>query len=213
MAGIFFGIVEALVSLIDSLGYFGIFILMAIESSFIPFPSELVLIPAGILTQRGKMSFFLVFLAGVLGSLAGALFNYYIAFYFGRKTINKLIDRYGKFFFIDRAGLEKTDKFFEEHGEITNFTCRLIPLIRQLISLPAGFAKMNIYKFCFYTIIGAGIWTFILIYLGYLFGDNLELIDKNLNIISWLLIFFVLLVIFIYLIVKKNRMKNKILLK
>jgi len=203
-------IVEWLVGLIDSLGYFGIFILMTIESSFIPFPSEIVLTPAGVLVQRGKMNFFLVFFAGVLGSLVGALINYYLAYYLGRKGINKLIAKRDKFFFLNEESLKKTDKFFHEHGEVANFTGRLIPIVRQLISIPAGFAKMNIIKFVIYTVIGAGIWTFILIGLGYLYGDNIELVKKNLGVIHWLLITFVLVIILIYLLIIKKRKNREI---
>ena len=205
MADLFKGVIEGLVGLIDSLGYLGIFILMAIESSFVPFPSEIILIPAGVLVQRGEMSFLLVFLAGVLGSLAGALINYYLAFYLGRRGVEKLIGKYGRVFLIDSEKLEKSDGFFERHGEVTTFVGRLIPVIRQLISLPAGFSKMNIWRFSIYTMLGAGIWSAILISLGYIFGDNMTVIEHNLNIISLLLIGFALFVVLVYLLIKKRK--------
>ena len=205
----FQNILNYVVELMSSFGYAGIFVLMAIESSFIPFPSEIVLVPAGILVKRGQMNFFIVMLAGVLGSLAGALINYYLAYFLGRKSVNLLIKKYGKIFFLDEASLIKTDVFFKNHGEITNFIGRLIPLIRQLISLPAGFAKMNIFKFSFYTVLGAGIWSFILIALGYWFEDNIELIHENLYYITLLLILLSLIIIIIYIIyMRRKRLWN-----
>ena len=201
-------IVEGLLAIIAKFGYLGIFIGMTIESSFFPFPSEIIMIPAGALIAKGEMVFIWVFLAGLLGSLAGALINFFLAFYLGRRTINFLILKYGKFFLLGKKGLERSDIYFKKHGEITTFLGRLIPVVRQLISLPAGFSKMNLFRFCLFTSLGAGIWTFILIYLGYLFGNNSELIKANMNLIFLVISIFLLIILISYFIWIKFRNKN-----
>ena len=172
-------IASFLVLIIKELGYFGIFMGMLIESSFFPFPSEVILIPAGALIASGELNFFLVFVSSLLGSLSGALINFFLALFLGRAFVDLLVLKYGKFIFINKEKLKKSDEYFKKHGEITTFIGRFIPAIRQLISIPAGFSKMNLLKFCLFTSLGAGIWALILIYIGYLFGNNSELIQRK----------------------------------
>lgn len=173
-------IAQTIVDLIFDWGYLGIFILMSIESSFIPFPSEIVLIPAGYLASKGDMNFGLIMLSALGGSMVGAFINYYMAFLLGRKILN----RYGKYFFIKTNTLEKMEDYFEKHGAISTFIGRLIPGIRQLISIPAGLSHMNLAVFSTYTALGAGIWALILVGLGYFIGENQELIDTYLKQIT-----------------------------
>lgn len=204
-------IITIILNLVDKLGYAGIFIAMSIESSFIPFPSELILIPAGALIKLHQMNFTLVIFLAVLGSLLGAEVNYQIGYKFGRKGVNKLIKKYGKFLFLNEKQVQKTDKFFEKNGKITTFIGRLIPVIRQLISLPAGFAKMKKKEFWTYTTLGSGIWSLILIYLGYFFQGNIQVIKKNENMI--LLVVLSLTIIIYSLIKYLNSRKNNIKVK
>jgi membrane protein DedA with SNARE-associated domain len=171
---------QDLVDLIFDWGYIGIFIMMSIESSFIPFPSEIVLIPAGYLASQGDMNLLMILLSALSGSMVGAFINYYLALLLGRKILIK----YGKYFFIKEKAVIKMDNFFDKHGHISTFVGRLIPGIRQLISIPAGIARMNLVVFSTYTAMGAGIWALILILLGYFIGENKELIDTYLKQIT-----------------------------
>ena len=171
---------QTIVDLIFDWGYLGIFLLMAIESSFIPFPSEIILIPAGYLASKGDMSITMIMTSALGGSLVGAFINYYLALTLGRK----ILKRYGKYFFIKESALDKMDSFFAKHGHISTFIGRLIPGIRQLISVPAGLARMNLVVFSTYTALGAGIWALILTMLGYFIGENQELINTYLKQIT-----------------------------
>lgn len=161
-----------LTDLIFRLGYPGITVLMAVESSFMPFPSEVVMPPAGYLAAQGRMNVWVVLGAGITGSLAGALINYYLAARLGRP----LLHRYSRYLLIREKSLERAEAFFRRHGEVSTFLGRLIPVIRQLISLPAGLSRMRLDRFALYTATGAGIWCAILTYIGWYLGRHAEVI-------------------------------------
>jgi len=187
-----------LLALISSWGYVGIFLFMALESSFIPVPSEAVMIPAGALAALGQMNIVLAFLAGVLGNIVGAIICYYIAFFVGRRGIESLSAKYGKYFLMSKDSITKTDVYFEKHGHITILIARLIPGVRHLISLPAGFSKMNIVEFITYTAIGSSIWNVVLLSLGFVLGRNSSLISQYLQLITIIVVVIAILVVGIY---------------
>lgn len=187
-------LVNWLLNTVGAWGYPGIFILMAMESTVLPVPSELVLIPAGYLAHKGEMSFPLILLASTLGSLAGASLNYILALWLGRPFLEK----YGKYFFVRPELLQKTDQFFLKHGAISTFTGRLILGIRHLISIPAGLTRMSFGKFSFYTCLGAALWSLILILMGYFIGGNEQLIKENLPVMTVILLSAVALLITVY---------------
>lgn len=152
------------------LNYFWITVLMAIESSFIPFPSEVVVPPAAYFacTEGSNLNIYLVVVFATLGALIGALVNYYLAVWIGRPLVYKFANsRFGHMCLIDEAKVVKAEQYFDKHGAISTFIGRLIPAVRQLISIPAGLARMNLAKFVLYTSLGAGVWNIILASLGY----------------------------------------------
>ena len=194
-------IANIIIESIGTVGYLGIFFLMFLESSFFPFPSEIVMIPAGYLAFKGEMNIYLAILAGVFGSVAGAIFNYYLALHFGRKFLLK----YGKYFFLKEESLNKLEIFFSRHGEVSTFNGRLIPGIRQYISLPAGLSKMNIYKFSLFTALGAGVWVIVLASLGYFLGSNEDMVKEYLHTATIIAIISVGLITLFYIIRAKTR--------
>jgi membrane protein DedA with SNARE-associated domain len=167
-------LIDGIVGLVQSWGYTGIFVMMLVESSFVPFPSEVALIPAGYLASQGKMDPVLAVLAGVCGSLGGALINYGLALWLGRGFLAWLA-RFGRWFALGQHHLDASERYFQSHGEITTFVGRLIPGIRQLISIPAGLSRMNLFKFLLYTSLGAGLWSAVLVVVGFLAGESEEI--------------------------------------
>ncbi|HEG8234743.1 TPA: DedA family protein, partial [Campylobacter coli] len=170
-------IISFIVETASAWGYLGIIILMTLESCFIPFPSEVVMIPAGYLAHKGDLDITLCILSGTLGSVLGALINYYICFFWGKNFVLK----WGKYFGINEAKFAKFEEFFNKHGEFSTFTCRLLPGIRQYISMPAGLVKMKLINFILFTVLGSAIWVAILVFLGYYIGQNEELIKTYLT--------------------------------
>lgn len=192
---------QDLVDLIFDWGYLGVFLLMAIESSFIPFPSEIVMVPAGYLASQGQMSLAMILTSGLAGSMVGAFINYYLAFFVGRR----FLELYGKYFFISNAALDKMDEYFLKHGHISTFIGRLIPGIRQLISIPAGLAKMSIVQFSVFTALGAGIWSLVLTLLGYFIGENQLLIEIYLKQITIIVLISLIILAFVYFVYQKKK--------
>ncbi len=162
---------------VNNASYLFVFIFMVIESSFIPFPSEVVVPPAAYLAiQKGDMSMLMVVLVATAGALVGALINYVLALLIGRPIVYAFADsRFGHACLIDREKVEKAEKYFDAHGAISTFIGRLIPAIRQLISIPAGLAKMNIGVFCLFTSLGALLWNIILAALGWWLSTQVTL--------------------------------------
>jgi membrane protein DedA with SNARE-associated domain len=195
-------LIDWLVATIGAMGYPGIFILMAMESSVFPVPSELVMPPAGYLAQRGEMNIWVAILMGTAGSLAGAYANYFAAHWLGRPLLLK----YGKYVWITEEKFAKVETFFHKHGEISTFIGRLLPVIRHLISLPAGLAGMPHGKFAFYTTVGAFLWVTILTWIGYVIGQNQELIMRYSHQALIGVIIFSVVLVAVY--VRRHRKKN-----
>jgi len=198
-------VISWIVNTVGQMGYLGIIALMFLESSFFPFPSEVVMPPAGYLAAKGQMSISLSIISGIVGSILGAIFNYIIAIKWGRGVMLK----YGKYFFLKETSLIKAEQFFAKHGHISTFVGRLLPGIRQYISLPAGLLKMPMIKFIIFTGLGSGIWVTILTYIGFLFGDNQALIEKHLNTTTILLAIFCFILVLIYILISKFRKTSK----
>ena len=202
-------LIHYLLGVTSSLGYLGIFVAMAIESSFIPLPAELIITPAAYLAFQGKMSVYLVVIFGVLGSLLGALFNYFVAYFLGKKLVYALVDkRWARLFLLKRETLVKAENYFLKYGEVSTFIGRMLPAVRHLISLPAGFVKMNLVSFSIYTVLGSAVSLSTLAALGYFFGENQMMLQRYYKEITITLIALVVLVILVVVLRKLVASKN-----
>lgn len=164
---------------VNNASYLFVFIFMMIESSFIPFPSEVVVPPAAYLAvQRGDMNIIMVVIVATAGALAGALVNYVLSLLIGRPIVYAFANsRFGHACLIDQAKVEKAEHYFDKHGAVSTFVGRLIPAVRQLISIPAGIARMKLWVFCLYTTLGALVWNGILAFLGWWLAQHVSLDD------------------------------------
>ena len=203
-------------TLLDNLNYGAILFLMFIESTFIPFPSEIVVAPAAYHAAAGELNIVLVVLFATIGADLGAIANYALAYYLGRPIIYRFVNsRWGKLCMLSTEKMEKNEKYFADHGAVATLTGRMLPVIRQLISIPAGLAKMNFWKFILYTTIGAGCWNCVLAALGWYLHTIVpeEQLNDKINeygeYIKWITISIFLVAVIIYFIVRHIRKKKQ----
>lgn len=195
----------------NNMNYYSITALMTIESSFIPFPSEIVIPPAAYIASKpgSHLNIFLVVLFGTIGALLGAFINYGLALWLGRPIIHKLADsKLGRLFLLSSDKITKAEVYFNNHGKISTFVGRLIPGIRQLISIPAGLSKMNLLSFTIYTTLGAGIWNAILAFLGYVAHGQADLINEYSHELSYGILGLIAIIAIFYLVkylIKRNK--------
>lgn len=201
-------IIDTVVWIVWSWWYVWIFIMMALESTMFPIPSEVVVIPAWYLVSTWEMNFFWVLIMWTWWVLLWSSLNYFFWYYLWEKVIKNLINKYWKYVFIKIESYEKTESFFLKHWAITVFIWRLIIVIRHFISIPAGIFKMNYLKFISYTFLWWFIWNMVLIWIGYIAWENKELISQYSKEVTIWLLFFIILTIWIY--ISKNSKKTNI---
>ena len=200
---------QFILHIIEQFGYFGVFFLILIENVFPPIPSEVILLISGFFSSYTSLSVFYMILASTLGSFLGAIILYYIGKIFNKERLKKIVNgRLGKILFLKENDIDKADEWFDNKGNKSVFFCRFVPIVRSLISIPAGMSEMQMGKFIIYTICGSMIWNTVLICLGYRLGSNwgyvLTILDKY-----QMVVIVILVIIFGYVIIKFYRKKRK----
>lgn len=195
---------EWITSTMSSLGYLGIALLMFLENLFPPIPSELVMPVAGFTVAQGKMEFAPVVLAGVVGTVIGALPWYYAGTILGEKRLEKLADKYGRWLTISSKDIKKAKRWFDRHGSKAVFFCRLVPGVRTLISLPAGMSSMALLPFLLYSTLGTLLWVGILTYAGYVLGNNYYLVEEYMGPISKIILVALIVTFFVWVVRRKK---------
>lgn len=163
-----------IINVISVIGYWGIFILMTLESALIPIPSEVTMPFSGFLIFSGKFTLLPVVLSGTMGNLVGSLLAYALGFWGQERVVRQVIKRWGKFLLITEDEFNRAETWFRKYGEVIVFFSRILPVIRTFISLPAGVARMNLFRFSLYTTVGSFLWSLFLTYIGFKLGENWE---------------------------------------
>lgn len=195
---------EWITNTMDSLGYLGIGLLMFLENLFPPIPSELIMPLAGLTVAQGKLQFAPVVVAGVVGTMLGALPWYYMGKILSEQRLKRLADRYGKWLTISSKDITEAKRWFDKHGGKAVFFCRIVPGVRTLISLPAGISNMRLVPFLLYSTLGTLLWVGTLTYAGYVLGENYELVEQYLGPVSKIVLF-ALIVAFIVWFVRRKK--------
>lgn len=200
---------QFILHIIEQFGYFGVFFLILIENVFPPIPSEVILLISGFFSSYTSLSVFYMILASTLGSFLGAIILYYIGKIFNKERLKKIVNgRLGKILFLKEKDIDKADEWFDNKGNKSVFFCRFVPIVRSIISIPAGMSEMPMGKFIIYTICGSMIWNTVLICLGFRLGSNWEYVLTILDKYQMLVIV-ILVIIFGYVIIKFYRKKRK----
>lgn len=200
---------QFILHIIEQFGYFGVFFLILLENVFPPIPSEVILLFSGFFSTYTNLSVLYMIVASTLGSFLGAIILYYIGKIFNKERLKKIVNgRLGKILFLKENDIDKADEWFDNKGNKSVFFCRFVPIVRSLISIPAGMSEMPIGKFIIYTICGSMIWNTVLICLGYRLGSNWEYVLTILDKYQ-IIVIVILVIIFGYVIIKFYRKKRK----
>lgn len=178
--------------IMDALGYAGLAFLVALENVFPPIPSEIILPLAGFNSSTGEMNVFLAIIAATIGSVVGAIILYYVGFYFGEERVRYIVNRWGKWLGFKDSDIDKADEWFDKYGGFAVLLCRVVPILRSLISIPAGLRKMPLLTFTLYTTAGSLVWNTLLIFAGYLLGDNWDHVEEYVGVLQYVVIAVVL---------------------
>lgn len=205
---------QIIINIMEQVGYLGVFLLIAIENIFPPIPSEVILVFGGFMTTYTTLNIPIMILAATLGSLVGAIVLYYIGKIFNKERLKKIISgKIGKVLRLKASDIEKADKWFDTKGNKTVFFCRFIPIVRSLISIPAGMSEMPMQKFLIYTILGSLIWNTVLIVVGSIVGDKWETIvgylDNFSNVILIILVIIFVVAMYYWFVIRKKKQSKK----